>query len=88
MNTDINPNAAEVYTARGRAKHALDKPYGAIADFDTAIHINRRRKDKDADAYTARGRAKHALGDLKSAIADFDTAIDDINPDDAKREFS
>ncbi len=50
----INPNAAEAYYYRGKARLALDHLDSAIADFDTAIHIN----PKYVEAHHLRAEAK------------------------------
>ena len=72
---EINPNFADAYYNRGRAK-STEK--GAIADYSKAIGIN----PNYADAYHNRGIAKLDLEDYEGAIADLSKAIE-FNPDDA-----
>ena len=78
----LNPNAAEAYFNRGRAKVKLDQRPAAITDYDEAIRLN----PNFAEAYLHRGYLKDYLAireplmaachsALRSAIADFDAAI-------------
>ena len=78
----LNPNSAEAYFNRGRAKAKLDQRPAAIADYDEAIRLN----PNFAEAYLHRGYLKDYLAvresvmaachsALRSAIADFDAAI-------------
>ncbi len=66
-----NPNLADAYLERGKAKYYLDEYKTAIADFDLAL----KYKPNFADAYLARGKAKYYLDEYKAAIADFDLAL-------------
>ncbi len=67
----INPQSANTYSNRGKAKSGLGDKKGAIADYDIAIRIN----PQSADAYYNRAVAKSKLGDKKGALADYDRAI-------------
>ena len=64
MNTDINPNAAEAYYARGLAKVALGEYDAAIKDFNNAIDIY----PKYAKPYYGRGLAKAKVSE-KTAVS-------------------
>ncbi|NJL42609.1 MAG: tetratricopeptide repeat protein [Pseudanabaena sp. SU_2_4] len=37
---DLNPNYADAYYNRGKARTALGNPKGAIADYDRALRLN------------------------------------------------
>ena len=63
--------SAETYLTWGDTKFDLGDYKGAIADYDSAIHL----KPDYAKAYYNRGLAKSELGQHFAAIADFDTAI-------------
>ena len=59
------------------------KHYGsAIADHDTAVHLN----PNDAYVYIVRGSAKVASGQHFAAITDYDSAIR-LDPDNARAYY-
>ena len=63
--------SAETYLTWGDTKYDLGDYKGAIADYDSAIHL----KPDYAKAYYNRGLAKYKLGQHFAAIADYDSAI-------------
>ena len=81
----LNPDSAEAYFNRGKARASLDQDPSAIADYDAAIQLN----PNFAEAYFHRGCLKDYLvqwdphksmtdarfKERRSAIADFDEAI-------------
>ncbi len=71
----IEPDYAEPFYNRGKAKLNLKDFQGAIADFDAALKLD----PKEADAYNNRAIAKKKSGDLKGAISDYSAALR-INP--------
>jgi len=62
---------AEEYLNKGYEKINLQDYTGAIADFDNALRIDKKK----ANAYFVRGNAKISLEDYKGAIADFNTLV-------------
>ena len=68
---DKNPNDAETYYLRGRARRSLKQYEDALVDFDHAIDLNSEHKD----AYYWRGRTKGILKQYEDALVDFDHVI-------------
>lgn len=68
----IDPDNAEPYFGRGRAKAGSGQYVEAIADYDKAIRI----KPDFAEAYTSRGLAKVEREQYEEALVDYDKAID------------
>ena len=69
--TAIEPDYAEPFYNRGKARLNLEDFKGAIADFDVAIRLT----PDNADTYNNRGIAKKKFGDLKGAIDDYTDAL-------------
>ena len=67
----LNPDSAQFYRIRGKAKFDKGQYESAIADLDTAIQI----KPDDFKTYGNRGFVKSELKQYESAIFDFDEAL-------------
>jgi tetratricopeptide (TPR) repeat protein len=64
------PNLADAYLERGKAKHSLDEDKSAIKDYNLAL----KYKPNFAEAYLERGKAKRYPA-YQSAIEDFNLAL-------------
>jgi tetratricopeptide (TPR) repeat protein len=80
----LNPQAANVYYARGLAYFHLGQYQRAITFFDEATRLDPR----DAAAYAKRGTAYGALGQQDRAIQDLDLATGLDSQDSAERSGS
>ncbi|MES2180047.1 MAG: tetratricopeptide repeat protein [Gemmatimonadota bacterium] len=67
----LEPDFAEPFYNRGKAKLNLEEFESAITDLSEAIRLN----PANADAWNNRGIARKKAGDLVGAIQDYDTAI-------------
>lgn len=67
----IEPDYAEPYYNRGKAKLNLGDYSGAIADLDSAIGLD----PQNADSYNNRAIAKKKAGLLVEAVSDYTTAL-------------
>ena len=70
MKTNHKPLSAETYFTWGNEKSKSGDYKGAIADYNTAIHL----KPDFAHAYYTRGEAKDKLGQIPEATTDFQIA--------------
>lgn len=68
---DQDPNYAEAYYERGRAKHYQEQYESAIFDFDKFISLN----PNYVEAYYYRAEAKFGLGNSDEAREDLETAL-------------
>lgn len=84
----LNPNYAEAYASRGKAKFHLGKFAEAIADCDTALRLQPPANADDfrSVVYLSRAQAKANLKQYESAIVDFDESIR-LTPEDASAYF-
>ncbi|NKB17745.1 MAG: tetratricopeptide repeat protein [Pseudanabaena sp. CRU_2_10] len=69
---EIDPNYADAYYNRGKARTDLSDREGAIADYTRAIELNPNL----ADAYGNRGILLYNMRDKQGAIADLQKAAD------------
>ena len=76
---ELNPDDAETYKFRAKAKAKLDDNQAAIDDYNQAIKLN----PGNAEIYKDRAKAKSDVGDHIGAVEDYNQAIK-INPDDAE----
>lgn len=67
----VEPDNYVAYTARGKARQALQDVDGALGDLDTALRLN----PVYAEALVSRGNALQEKGALDAAIADFTNAL-------------
>jgi tetratricopeptide (TPR) repeat protein len=65
------PNLADAYLERGKAKYHLYENKSAIKDYDLAL----KYRPNFADAYLERGKVKSYIDESKSAIEDFNFAL-------------
>jgi tetratricopeptide (TPR) repeat protein len=72
VHIEDQPESADDYRDRGKAKSAKGDLDGALADFDKAIEL----KPDSASAYNDRGRIKRTKKDFDGALADFNRAIE------------
>lgn len=68
---DENPDAFELYHARGRAYIELEKFQQAVDDFGKALQLN----PESAEVYNSRGLLFNALGYADEALADAEKAM-------------
>lgn len=67
----LNPQLADAYNTRARARYRLQDYQGAAADFSTVLSMGTRR----ADVYLNRALALSAEGQLEDAFGDANMAI-------------
>ena len=72
----LNPDSAQFYRIRGKAKYDKGQYEAAIADYNEALRIN----PDSAKIYHNRGQAKFRLHQHKAAIVDYNEALR-IKPD-------
>jgi tetratricopeptide (TPR) repeat protein len=66
----LSPQSGAAFGGRGKAYHARDEYYQAIADFDYALKL-----DQSLDLYADRGAALVKVGKPEDAAADFTRAL-------------
>ena len=79
----LNPDSAQVYRIRAKAKYDKEQYEAAIADLNEALRI----KPDDFKTYYNRGVVKIQLGQPEAAISDLNAAIQ-IKPDDFKTYYN
>lgn len=67
----LDPDFANAYFNRGKAKAKLRDYFNAIMDFDTALRLD----PNSVEFYYNRAEAQASLGDHEAAISDYDTII-------------
>ncbi len=80
---NLNPDDAEAFYNRGKARKAKGDVGGALQDYDEALRL----KPSDTDALVNRGNARKIKGDLDGALQDYDEAIR-LNPDDSEAFYN
>lgn len=74
---ELDPNYAEAYLARARAKSSIQDFSGAMIDLNDAISL----EPNNSDAFTERGNVKQMVGNITGALDDYEKAIQ-LNPKD------
>ena len=75
---ELDPNYAEAYLARARAKSSIQDMVGAMIDLNKAISL----EPNNSDAITERGNVKQMVGNITGALEDYEKAIQ-LNPKNA-----
>ena len=68
----LNPEYPSAHAYRGEAHKALDKLDQALADYDTAVALD---KAQSADIVALRGDVHRRMGNLDKAKADYEAAL-------------
>ena len=74
---ELDPNYAEAYLMRGRAKIGIQDMAGAMIDLNEAVTL----EPNNSEAITERGNVKQMVGNITGALDDYEKAIQ-LNPKD------
>lgn len=75
---ELDPNYAEAYLARAKAKSSIQDLSGAMIDLNEALSL----EPNNSDAFTERGNVKQMVGNITGALDDYKKAIQ-LNPKNA-----
>jgi tetratricopeptide (TPR) repeat protein len=74
---ELDPNYAEAYLMRGRAKIGIQDMAGAMIDLNEAVTL----EPNNSEAITERGNVKQMVGNITGALDDYEKALQ-LNPKD------